>query len=227
MSDRQTTEQHNEKNLWPAALLISILAAGALFTWWAVARADREMREDLLQQTRQVAQALDIQSIRSLSGTEADINSPIYLRLKEQLATIRSAIPQIRFVYLMGRKVDGAVFFFVDSEPTDSKGYSPPGQTYEKATESERRVFASRTEAVDGPVVDRRGTWVAALVPILDPKTAMYGLATKEDAQSMVSKAVGFYRKNGREHLLKEINNPHGEFRKGDLYAFAYDRNMT
>ena len=215
------------KKLWPLTLLIAIVAGGALLTWWIVVRADFEMREELLQQTRQVAQALNIRSIRSLSGNEADINSPIYMRLKEQLATVRSANPKVRFAYLMGRKPDGTIFFFVDSEPTDSKDYSPPGQVFQEATESDRRVFASRKEAVDGPVADRWGTWVSALVPILDPKTAMYGLATKEDAQAMVGKAVDFYRKNGRERLLKEVNNPQGEFRKGDLYAFVYDRNMT
>jgi PAS domain S-box-containing protein len=43
----------------------------------------------------------------------------------------------------------------------------------------------------------------------------------------MVQRAVDYYRKNGRERLLKEINNPQGQFHKGDLYAFAYDSGMT
>jgi signal transduction histidine kinase len=55
----------------------------------------------------------------------------------------------------------------------------------------------------------------------------MYGLATPEDARAMVRRAADFYRRKGRERLLKEINNPQGLFRKGDLYAFAYDRKMT
>ena len=31
----------------------------------------------------------------------------------------------------------------------------------------------------------------------------------------------------GRERLLKELSNPQGEFRKGELYAFAYNLEMT
>jgi PAS domain S-box-containing protein len=227
MKDNQAPERLKTKNLWPAALLLAILTIGALLTWLSAVNTDHEMRADLLQQARQVAQAVNIQRIRSLSGTDKDINSHIYLRLKEQLAAVRSAKPQIRFIYLMGRNNGSTVFFFVDSESPDSKDYSPPGQVFGEASKAIHRVFASRSEAVDGPVSDRWGRWVTALVPILDPKTAMYGLATKDDAQAMVRKAVDFYRKNGRDRLLKEMNKPEGEFRKNDLYAFAYDRNMT
>ncbi len=227
MNDKLSVKLRKEKNLWPAALLLAILAVGALSVWWVVARADREMRADLLQQARQVAQALNVSHIQALSGTDTDIDSSVYLTLKEQLATFRSANPQFRSLYILGRKADGSVFSLVDSAPTDLKGYSVPGQSHEVAREADRRVFGTRTAAVEGPVSDISGVRVSALVPILDPQTVMYGLATPEDAKAMVHKAVDFYRENGRERLLKEINNPHGEFRKGDLYAFVYDRNMT
>ena len=217
------------KNLRMTAvgLILAILPAGVLFAWWITARADCEKRADLLQQTRLVAQAVNIESIQSLSGTPADLDSPQYQLLKEQLSAVRSANPQCRFVYLLGRKADGTLFFFVDSEKAESKDYSPPGQVYSEAPEGCYRVFAGRTEFVEGPYTDRWGKWVSALIPILDPQTIMYGLATPEDARAMVLEAVDFYKKNGRERLLKEINNPQGRFHKGDLYAFAYDRNMT
>lgn len=209
MNDKQSAERLKGKNLW------------------TVARADREMRADLLHQTRLLAQSLNVEPVQALTGTEADMKNPEYLRLKEQLATVRSANPQYRFIYLMGRKfgrpaataeqAGGAVFFFVDSEPAGSKDYSPPGRVYEEVPENYRRVFDTRAEAVEGPVSERRGTWVSTLVPINDPQTAIHGLATQDDAREMVRKAVDFYRKNGRERLLKEINNPQGEFCKGDL----------
>ena len=206
---------------------MAIFAVGAALTWWVIARADIEMRADLLQQARLVAQAMNVEQLQTLSGTEADIISPSYQRLKEQLAAVRSGSPLCRFVYLLGRKPDGTVFFFMDSEPTNSKDYSPPGQVYDEVPDGCRRVFAARNADATGPYTDRWGTWVSVLVPILDPQTVMYGLATPEDAHAMVEKALNFYRKNGRERLLKEVNNPQGEFRKGDLYAFVYDRNMT
>jgi hypothetical protein len=130
-------------------------------------------------------------------------------------------------IRLLGRKADESIFVFVDSEPASSKDSSPAGQVYNEAPQGCRRVFGTRTAAAEGPYTDRWGKWVSALVPILDPQTAMHGLATPEDARAMVRKALDFYRKNGRRRLLEEMNNPQGAFSKGDLYAFAYNTNMT
>ena len=210
-----------------AVLLLALSLAVVVFSWWTVLRAARDIRAELLQQTRLVAQAMNLEHLQALAGTEEDLASPHYQRIKEQLAAVRSANPLCRFAYLLGRKADGTLYFFVDSEPATSKDYSPPGQVYTEAPEGCRRAFGARTELVEGPYTDRWGKWVSALVPILDPQTVMYGLATPEDARGMVRRAVEFYKQNGRESLLKEINNPRGEFHKGDLYAFAYDRNMT
>ena len=210
-----------------AALLLAILALGALLVWWVVRRADREMRADLLHEGRLMAQALNVERVRALTGRDADTNSPAYQELKEQLVTVRSAYKQCRFIYLMGHKADDTIFFFADSEPANSKDFSPPGQVFNEVPGAYRSAFGTRTATSEGPYTNRRGRWISALVPVLDPHTAMYGLATPEDARAMVRKAVDFYRRNGRDRLLKEINNPTGQFRKGDLYAFAYDRNMT
>ena len=188
-----------------SAALLAILVAGALSTWWTVTRADREMRADLLQQTR-LASDLNAERIRALSGTAADLDKPEYHQLKGQLAAFRSANPQCRFIYLAGRRSDGTIFFYMDSESAGSKDYSPPGQTYEEASEALRGVFAARTETVEGPCTDRWGTWVSALVPIIDPRTVVDGVATPDEARAMALKAVDFYRKNGRERLPKEVN---------------------
>ena len=229
MGNQQTIQLHKIKNkrLVVALLLVAILSAGALFTWWTVVRTDREMRAELLLQARLVAQAINIERVTALTATKADLNNPDYQRLKNQLTAVRSANPQCRFINLLSRKADGTVIFLVDSEPTDSKDYSPPGQVYENVPASYRRVFDTRADSVEGPVTDQRGTWVSALVTIKNTAIASSSLVTENDAQAIVRKALNFYRKNGRDLLLKELNNPQGEFRKGELYAFAYDRNMT
>ena len=210
-----------------AGLLLTILATGALMTWWMVGSARRELCAGQLQQAQMVAQAVNLDRLKALTGTEADTNSPVYLRLKEQLATVRSATPHCRFVYLLGQRADGTLFFFVDSEPTNSKDISPSGQVYAEAPEGFHRVFGTRNAVTVGPYTDRWGKWISALVPINDPQTVMEGMASPENAKAMVLKAVDFYRQNGRERFLKEVNNPLGEFHKGDLYVFVYDRRMT
>ena len=209
------------------ALLAFVIGGGALFIWWTAAQTDREMHADLLRQTELLAQSMNIERIKKLIGTEADLENPTYLRVKEQFAIFRATNPQCRFLYLLGRKPDGTIFFFLDSESAESKDYSLPGQVYTEASEGFRGVFARQAAMVEGPYIDRWGTWTSGLVPIHDPQTTLSGLATPADAQEMVHVAIEYYRTNGRDRLLKEINNPQGDFLKGDLYAFAYDVSMT
>ena len=170
------TQRLNETakhRMWVAALVVAILFAGACTTWWIVSQTDREMRASLSLEVRWMAKGVNAARIAALTGTDADLSNPAYLLLKNQLAVTRSNYPLCRFVYLLGRKPDGALFFFVDSESADSKDYSPPGQVYDEATDSFSRVFANGGEAIEGPVADRWGKWVSALAPIYRPQTPL------------------------------------------------------
>jgi PAS domain S-box-containing protein len=172
MRDKKTTRFNGVKNPHlTAALFVAIFAVGALFVWWITMQADGDMRTVLLQQARLVAQPVNVERVMALSGTEADMDSPGYRRIKEHLVAVRSANSQYRFLYIMGRRADGVIFFIADSEPVGSKDYSPPGQVYEEAPEGYRRVFDSKSAAIEGPVTDRWGVWVSALVPLTDPET--------------------------------------------------------
>jgi signal transduction histidine kinase len=150
------------------SLTLCMLAVGALFAWWMAARADRDLRANLLQQTRMVTQAVDMEQVKTLTGTEADLESPIYLRLKERFAAVKSANPKSRFVYLMGCRDDGTVFFFLDSEPAGSEDESPAGQAFNEVSAELRRAFETQTEIVEGPIRDSWGEWVSVLVPMTD-----------------------------------------------------------
>ncbi len=156
---------------WRMVLLALALVAAATGIWALGGRADRELREELLIQARLVAGAVDPGRVQTLTGTEADLESPDYLRFKEQFAAIRAATPKCRFVYLMGRRDDGKVFFFADSEPAGSDDESPAGQVYEEISAEYLRAFATKTELVEGPVTDRWGIWISSLLPLTDPKT--------------------------------------------------------
>ena len=155
----------------PAVLLLTLLGVGASFSAWMLTRADRELRDELLQQTRLVAKSVDIGQVRALSGTAADIGAPVYLQLKAQLAAIRSANQQCRFIYLMGRKPDGSIFFFVDNEPVGTKNESPAGMIYTDVPDGFRRVFATGVAGVEGPFTDQWGAFVSGAVPSIDPQT--------------------------------------------------------
>lgn len=176
------------------------LAVAAIFVWWTAERADLELRENLLEQTRSVAMGVNVDRVRTLTGTEVDLDSSDYLRLKEQLARAQAGHDKCRFIYLMGRRADGQVFFFVDSEPVGSKDESPAGQIYGEASPEYIATFETATELVEGPVIDHWGTWISAMVPVTDPQTgellAMLGMdidagTWKWDIASGVALPVG------------------------------------
>jgi PAS domain S-box-containing protein len=170
MCDGPTMGLNRGHGLWMAGSFAAVMIAGALFVWWTVTRADHQMRADLLLQARLVAQAVDVGQVKALSGTEADRDSPGYQRLKEQFMSVGSAQPNCKWLYLMGRKDAGTVFFNVDSESPYVEDPTPPGEVYEDVPAGYRRVFDTRADVVEGPVTDRWGTWVTALVPLIDPQ---------------------------------------------------------
>ena len=151
--------------------LLAVVVGGSFFAWQTVLHADRKLRDDLLLKTRMVAYAVDIESVKRLTGSTADVGHPDYLRLKDQLSFVRTANPHCRFIYLLGCKTGDTVFFFVDSEPAGSKDESPAGQIYSDVPEGFRMVFKTGDALTVGPVTDRWGTWITGLIPLTDRAT--------------------------------------------------------
>lgn len=149
-----------------AAVVMTAVATGIAVTWTTAHTADRRMRVHLLENARIAAQTVSLEHVAALSGTTADMQSPDYLLVKNDLMQVRHAIRECRFVYLLGQKPDGDVFFYADSEPVGSKDESPAGQSYEEASAIVRDVFSSGQESTEGPERDRWGVWLSALVPL-------------------------------------------------------------
>ena len=154
-----------------AAAVLVLLAVGAALAGWAIRREDRYLRENLLQQTRRVAQVIPLDRLRVLHGNRSDEQKPEYRRLKAQLMAAQQIDPDWEWIYLMGRKSGGAVYFQMDSEAYDAPDPSPPGQLYAEASPLLHQVFDTRIAATEGPIPDRWGVWVSAFVPLVDPKT--------------------------------------------------------
>ena len=152
-----------------ALLIILALAAVGAATWLTAQDADRSLRADLLLQARIVANMINLREVATLTGTAADLASSDYQRLKEELTHARAADSRCRFLYIMGQTSDGRVFFYVDSEPPDSKDYSPPGQTYEGASTQFLNALSAKQPGTEGPLRDAWGTWVSAFVSLAFP----------------------------------------------------------
>ncbi len=169
MSVKPETTRERWSILWMFGLVIITIFTGLLSSWWTMQRTEGALRSILLEKARVLAHAVSVNRIKSLSASEADLENQEYRRLKVQLATIKQTFEKCRFIYLLGLKDDGTLFIFLDSEPPESKDYSPPGQIYDEAPECYQRVFSEQVGTIEEPVIDRWGTWVSALVPIQDP----------------------------------------------------------
>jgi PAS domain S-box-containing protein len=152
-------------------LIIAIIVIFALLTWWTVLQAHREMISNLLLQTRLLAETINHHHVKTLGGSGADLKNPVYIRLKEQFAAARQLNDKYRFLYLVGRRADGKIFFFLDSEPIGAADESPPGQIYDEATDKWGRVFQTGQAHTEGPVTDRWGTFFSSMMPVVDPAT--------------------------------------------------------
>ena len=149
--------------------LLLLLSTGIAVIGWTAKSTNKHMRAELLQQARIAASAINIDHVVSLSASEKDLKTPAYNWIKSQLNSMRKARSQCKYLYLMGQRSDGTVFFFVDSFPKDSKEYVPPGMIYQEVSDSYLRIFNTKQEAVTGPVNDRWGKLITALVPIRLP----------------------------------------------------------
>lgn len=144
-----------------ALIVLSLGLVSSVFTYLTI---DEAGRDNILDRARSMAELLPKEDVGALTGTEADLANPSYVKLKSLLANVRAANSDVRFVYLIGRQDE--LFFYADSEDPTSEDYSPPGQTYEEAPWQMRAVFEDGIARADGPTRDRWGVWISAYAPV-------------------------------------------------------------
>ncbi|MDD4022333.1 MAG: CHASE domain-containing protein, partial [Synergistaceae bacterium] len=149
--------------------LIAVLAAGVFAGWMSMREEDGYMRSEILRQARLFAETVNIGGIRTLKGDATDLSRPEYRRLKDQFTAAAGIFRGSRFLYLIGRRPGGDVFFYLDSERPGSEDESPPGQVYPESDPRFLPVFEENRPVATGPVSDRWGTWISAWYPVVDP----------------------------------------------------------
>jgi cytochrome c len=55
----------------------------------------------------------------------------------------------------------------------------------------------------------------------------VYAGGTQAEAKALAEKAVEFLKANGKERTLAEISKPKGQFDKGEMYVYAFDKQGT
>ena len=176
------------KKIKLSLVILSICVASVLFALWQIRYADNAMRQELLINTQLVTQSINIDSIKLLTGTKADIKTDNYLQLKKNLASTKESLVKCRFIYLMGRNSDGEIFFFVDNEPVGSKDEAPAGMLYNDIPDKFREIFNTKQANTHGPYTDQWGTFISAAIPIIDSHTGKVLAVSAMDVDASVWK---------------------------------------
>lgn len=178
-------------------LFISLLAGTLLLSWWRLNLAEKEYLDNLLVQTGLLAETINTERVRALSGSAEDLEKPEYQRLKKQLASAIGLSPDYRYIYLMGRNDEGLLFFFMDVGQTGGGVKEAlPGDIYPDPKGSMAKLFTEELSIAGGPYTDAWGTFISGVVPLKDPRTgtvlALLGLDVDVRAwrQNICSKAI-------------------------------------
>lgn len=129
--------------------------------------------------------------INKLNIDSSDLEKKEYQHIKASLIELKNIDKTVRFYYVYVQK-NSKIYFVADSESSDSKDYSPPGQEFTEVSSEELKPFRDELPYITKPTTDRWGTWVSALVPIKDFKTGKVNAVFAMDypASSWNNKAI-------------------------------------
>lgn len=167
--DKDTSGKSAKSYLYGKIILAVATAFSILLFYFFMAeQTDRQMRSHLLLEARTIAGTLDIDNLAIIPDIKSEINAIDYLKLKNHFTNIRNVYRKSVNIYLIGRKPDGTVFFFIDNHPTESGTKYLPGQVYKNVPPEVLGAFEHERAVTLGPVAGRRGEVVTALVPIFE-----------------------------------------------------------
>ncbi|HEY5591949.1 MAG TPA: PAS domain S-box protein [Paludibacter sp.] len=153
------------------ALISTVIILTLLLSWLVGSVTEQEMRNAFMLQTQIGANAIDVNHVKNLTGTLADLKSPDYLQLKQQFASNMKVDKDQRFIYLMGINKNNKIFFYVDDRPDGHPEGSPPGSTYDEAAKEFVNVMQTGIPTIVGPYSDRWGSFASGCAPVIDPET--------------------------------------------------------
>jgi PAS domain S-box-containing protein len=151
-------------------LFLVIMVLGVLYFRYTWIRIENEQFNNAMQIARSIEAAMPGEDLNVLEAKPDDINKPQYQVVKNMLKAFVNINPRASFAYIYVEK-NGKIYFIADSEPADSKDYSPPGQEYAEAKSEYKQPFRDGKALITIPLSDRWGTWRSALVPIKDKVT--------------------------------------------------------
>lgn len=178
-------KMHSRHISWRLRILLGLIViflAGSVGTFFIARWADRGQRESLYEVANLIRYSVDTDKIKKLSGSPTDVSEPAYQELQKTFTELGNATKKIRYIYLMGRRNQQEIYFYLDSQPTrfakavDQPPLATPGEVYTDVTDGVLDVFFNGTSTVVGPETDKWGTFVSALIPVRNTENNVIAL---------------------------------------------------
>lgn len=142
------------------------LVIGALITFFVAKAQDTEMRDNLITYAATIEKSIDWRSHAPILNTNPNqIKESDLAELETQLNRACKANRDCHFIYLLYRDKED-VKFLLDASPQPPSEISHLGEVFAEANPEIKDGLRTRKALVQGPVTDRWGTWVSALIPI-------------------------------------------------------------
>lgn len=150
-------------------LIITVLfiVVGYFFVSYETKKIEDGLHDTLIRATEVLLTALNPERIERFEGSLVDLNSPDYIRVKDQTSKLGKIFIEddIASFYVM-RKTNKGVIFLVDSIVPSGEDYSPPGELYIKPSAEIFSVFDDGVPKLVGPYTDEYGTFVSYFAPV-------------------------------------------------------------
>ena len=149
-------------------LVISLILVLFFVSLVIVKDNDTKARKAFLEEASLITSFLEKENLSPFLSDMSNSQSFYYKQLKQHLYNIRISSKTYKFIYIIAQKNSGEVFFIIDSQKNDSPDFVSYGESYSEISDEYLDVFKTKQEAIVGPVTDRWGTIITALIPIRD-----------------------------------------------------------
>lgn len=198
MLNKLRLQLKKQAQYWVWFLFFSSLFIGILVALYMVKAQETDMRNNLYTYASTIEQSIDWRPHANVLNTKPSQLKPSDLaQLEIQLKNACKANRDCHFIYLLYLE-SNQVKFLLDASPQPPSEISQLGEVFVEATDDLKAAMDSRQAFVEGPVVDRWGTWVSVRMPIL--------LADKPTQFVMLNIDVAVSNWNAR--ILKAILAP-------------------
>jgi len=176
-------------------IAILLLFAGGIWASCELGKkADTAEREILISNVSAVALTLNPQRLQALSFTTADEKNPAFQRITEQMkAAVR--VTGLRYVFSVAER-EGKFVFGPESLNKEDPLASPPGTVYARPPEELKTVFNTGRSVTTRLYTDEYGTFITALVPILNPSDNSVLMVVGADTPADIWQAAMLYMRS-------------------------------